>query len=242
MSEKPSLLLRLVRRLGQNWVFALAVSSVTMLPVGFFIGEYSAYTDMRPSVGEYAATITELQQTLDVALGEIEVQRTRNEVDAHALEMLRQEMAAARERTAELEEGLGFYRSMLSADNGEGLYLHDPELVPGSAPDRVAYRFIVQQRAREFDRVEGELSVELRGLSGEKKASYPLAELSEDFDPGSATLNFRYFQSIEGELNVPEGFAPGELILVARSSKPKKTEIRKVYPWELQERLINVGE
>ncbi len=242
MSEKPSFLLRIARRLGQNWVFALAVSCVTMLPVGFFIGEYSAYTNMRPSFGEYAATITELQQTLDVALGEIEVQRTRNEVDSRALEMLRQEMAVERERAAELEEGLGFYRSMLSSDNGEVLYLHSPELVAGSAPDRVVFRFIVQQRAREFDRVEGELSVEVHGMRGEDATSFPLAELSEDFIAEVAALDFRYFQAIEGEMSLPEGFAPSELILVARTSKPVKTEVRKAYSWEMQERLINVGE
>ena len=43
-------------------------------------------------------------------------------------------------------------------------------------------------------------------------------------------------------MSVPEGFAPRELILVARSGKPDETEVREVYPWELQERLINVGE
>lgn len=242
MSARPSLLLRIARRLGRNWIFAIALSCVTMLPVGFFIGEYSAYNDMRPSVGEYAATIAELEQALDVALGEVEVQRTRNEVESRALEMLRQEMAAGRERMVELEEGLDFYRSMLSADSEEGLYLHSPELVPGAAPDKVAYRFIVQQKAREFDMIEGELSVEVRGEREEGKASYPLAELSEDFEDGLAALHFRYFQAIEGEMSVPEGFAPRELVLVARTSKPGKTEVRKVYPWTLQERLINVGQ
>jgi hypothetical protein len=163
-------------------------------------------------------------------------------VDARALEMLRQEMAAEQERMAELEEGIGFYRSMLSSDNGEGLYLHNPELAPGAAADRVAYRIIVQHRGRNSDMVEGELSVEVRGTREDEGVSYPLGDLSEEFSHGAVALHFRYFQSIEGEMSMPEGFAPTELLLVARTGKPDKAEVREVYSWELQERLINVGE
>jgi hypothetical protein len=197
---------------------------------------------VEPSIGDYAAGIAELQEALDVALGELEVQRTRSEVDARALEMLRREMAEERERMAELEEGLGFYRKMLSSDSQEGLYLHDPELVPGAVPERVAYRIIIQQKAPDFDMVEGELSVEVHGKRGEEDTSYALGDLSEEFGDGAAALHFRYFQSIEGEMDIPEGFAPLEMVLSVRTSKPGKTRVREVYPWALQERLMNVGE
>ncbi len=89
--------------------------------------------------------------------------------------------------------------------------------------------------------VEGTLSVEVFGLKGEAEVSYPLAELSEDFDRGAAALHFRYFQAIEGELVLPEGFEPRGMTVVARVSKPRETEVREQFPWKLQERFINVG-
>jgi len=66
--------------------------------------------------------------------------------------------------------------------------------------------------------------------------------LSEDFPDGSAALQFRYFQAVEGELVLPEGFKPSEILLSVSIDKPRKTEVSEVYPWELQERFINVGQ
>jgi hypothetical protein len=169
------------------------------------------------------------------------MQRTRHEVDSRAMELLRSEMAAEKERTADLEEGLRFYRSMVvSEDMANGLSLRKPELVPGESPGRFAYRFFVQQKEREYEMVEGRLSVEVFGLKGEVEVSYPLAELSEDFDKRAA-LHFRYFQAVEGEMALPEGFEPRGMAVVARAGKPRETEVRQQFLWELQERFINVG-
>ena len=152
-------------------------------------------------------------------------------------------MAAEKERTAELEEGLSFYRSMVVSDEPtKGLNLHQPELVPGDSKEQFSYRIFVQQKEREYEMVEGVLSVDVFGVRGEEEVSYPLAELSEGFGEGAAALHFRYFQAIEGELVLPEGFVPTGVILVARTSKPRETEIREQFPWELQERFINVGQ
>ena len=243
MNIRPSALAIVLRRLGSNWILAVAASAVTLLPAGFFLGRYTACSDVRPSSAAIPKNMRELQQSLDIALGELEIQRTRNEVDSRALEMLRREMAAERERTAELEEGLSFYRSMVVSDDPEkGLYLRKPELVRGVTPDRIAFRIFVNQKEREFEMVEGELRIQVNGRQGPDKASYSLAELSRDFGAEAVPLHFRYFQSIEGEMVLPEGFEPEELILVARASKPRAIEVREVYTWELQERLINVGQ
>jgi len=243
MNSRPSPLSAAPGRPGPNWIVALAVCAVVLLPGGFFIGRYTAHSDVRPPAGADPKKVKDVQQSLDVALGEVEMQRTRNEVDSRALEMLRKEMAAEKERTAELEEGLSFYRSMVVSDDPEkGLYLRKPELVAGAAPNRIAYRIFVHQKEREFEIVEGELWVHVRGKQGNDEVSYSLAELSPNLDEGAIALHFRYFQSIEGEMVLPEGFEPEELILEARASKPRTAKVREVYPWLLQERLINVGQ
>jgi len=230
-------------RAGLSWIIALAVSAVTLLPAGFFLGRYTASPGSQPVVKTVPEKMLQLQDALDVALGELEMQRTRNEVDSQALEMLRRDMAAERERTAELEEGLSFYRSMVvSEDPDKWLYLRQPELVPGATPDRIAYRIFVHQKEREFEMVEGELRVKISGKQGADEVSYSLAELSPEFKDGGAALHFRYFQSIEGEMGLPEGFEPAEMTLVASASKPRATKVSEVYPWMLQERLINVGQ
>lgn len=224
---------------------AVALLLVLTLLVGIFLGWQVAYTDMKAipqSIEKMRGDLSAARAAIKVARGDLQLLRTRHEVDSRALELLRSEMAAEKERTADLEEGLSFYRSMVVAeDMANGLSLRKPELMSGRVSGRVAYRIFVQQKEREYEIVEGILSVEVFGLKGETEVSYPLGELSEDFDQKAAALRFRYFQAIEGELALPEGFEPRGMTVIARARKPREIEIREQFPWKLQEQFINVG-
>jgi len=233
-----------IRQAGALHLIVLLLLFVAVTLAGVALGRYSAERGVRVSPAALAsvqARLTETRESLDMALDELEVLRTQREVDKQALEMLRADMAAERERTATIEESLSFYRSMMGSDGAKGLQLRKPELVL-IGDGRVAYRFFVQQREREYDLLNGSLLVQIRGQQAAEQVDYTLAELSEDFPDGSATLQFRYFQAVEGELLLPKGFKPSEILLSVRIDKPRNTEVSEVYPWELQERFINVGQ
>jgi len=245
MNSFLALITRLLARLGPKLTLALALLLALTLLAGIYLGRQAAYKNMNVvprSLVSIQVELSSAREALKATQGDLQMQRTRHEVDSRALELLRSEMAAENERTADLEEGLRFYRSMVvSEDMASGLSLRKPELVPGDSPGRLAYRIFIQQKEREYEIVEGTLSVEVFGLKDQAEVSYPLAALSEDFNQRAAALHFRYFQAIEGELALPEGFEPKGLTVVARASKPRETEVREQFPWELQERFINVG-
>lgn len=231
--------------LGPKLILALVLLLALTLLAGIYMGRQSVYSalEIGPETAQsMLSELSQLREALRRARGDLEAQHTRHEVDRHALEMVRSEMAAEKERTADLEEGLSFYRSMVvSEDLGSGLSLRKPELVAGATAERLKYRFFVQQKERDYEVVEGTLSVDVFGFSGEEEVSYPLSELSEDFDEKASTLHFRYFQAVEGALVLPQGFEPKSISLVVRASKPHKSKVKKQFPWELQERFINVG-
>ncbi|MBK6509073.1 MAG: hypothetical protein IPG06_06105 [Haliea sp.] len=236
---------RLLDHLGPKLVLVLALLLALTLLAGIYFGRQSVYDKLQVGPETAKSMLTELsalREAIEVARGDLEMQRTRHDVDRRALELLRSEMAAEKERTADLEEGLSFYRNMVvSEDTGSGLSVRKPELVPAEGTGRFRYRFFIQQREREYEIVEGTLAVSVSGSSAGKDVSIPLAELSTDFDAQASTLHFRYFQAIEGELALPQGFEPQGITLVAKATKPRKSEAKKQFPWELQERFINVG-
>jgi hypothetical protein len=236
---------RLADRLGPRGLLALALVVALMLLVGIYAGKKWAYDEIQldPQTAESMLTeLSALREALRTTRGDLEVARTLHAVDKQALELLRSEMASEKERTAHLEEGLSFYRSMVVTEElGRGLSLRKPEIVPAGTPGRFRYRFFVQQKDREFKMVEGTFSAELVGLNGGKAVKYPLSALSSDFNDKAATLHFRYFQALEGEMVLPQGFEPKDIILVARASKPIQSKVKKQFPWELQERFIDVG-
>ena len=110
---------RAVKRLGSKLILALVLSCATLL-VGFYLGRHTADKEVQVSPEAFRVAqsqLSDMRDALDVTLGELQVQRTRHEVDSRALELVRSEMAAEKVRTAELEEGLVLYRSMGVSDD-----------------------------------------------------------------------------------------------------------------------------
>jgi len=246
MNPNPSSATGFLKRSGLKTVVGLLVLMALTLIAGIYIGRYmvtgaakDAYLSRQSQLMELSA----LRKELDTALGEVQIHRTQHEVDSRALDIVRNEMAVEKARTADLEEGLLFYRSMVvSNDVASGISLRPPELVRGESEGYFTYRIFVQQRVREQQMVKGTLAVEVHGVQGDEDVSYPLAELSQSLSEATVALQFRYFQVIEGELVLPAGFEPRSISVVARTSKPREVTVTEQYPWEWQERFIHVGE
>jgi len=174
--------------------------------------------------------------------GDMEMYRTRHEVDRQALDLIRSEMASQKGNTAGIEEGLRFYQGIMSPEKvDDGLSFRKPELVLADRDAGVSYRFVVQQEARKHDMVRGVLSVTIEGELFGQSVSYVLDEIAVEYLPDYLNLNFRYFQVLEGEMILPEGFTPELITLVASATKPRKIQVQQQFPWELQERFSNVG-
>lgn len=222
-----------------------AVVAALVLGLGFYLGQRAAYSGPGMDPESYRVMQLELsvaRQRSQALAGDLDVQGTRHEVDRRALEMVRRELAAQKERIAGLEEELRFYQSLMApGDIAQGLSLRAIELVARQEPGRYAFRIVVQQEARKHELLKGTLYVEVFGLLGEEQAIYPLSELSADLEEAEVALRFRYFQSIEGELVLPQGFDPKGVSVVATVSTPRKAEAREQFPWQLQERFTHAG-
>jgi hypothetical protein len=82
----------------------------------------------------------------------------------------------------------------------------------------------------------------IHGLdSGEKKA-LSVATLTEDMDPDGARFKFRYFQDVSGELEMPPGFIPEQIEVIAESSGRKAMRLEKKFDWILEEVKSDVGQ
>lgn len=237
---------RELRRRKLIVVLALALVLALVLAVGFYLGQMAAYSGMGRNPTSYRTLQAQLlaaQDTLSERDSELEVQRTRHAVDRAALEMVRSDLATQNEQIAGLEEGLNFYRSlMVPGDLDEGLSIRGIELVAGVEPRHYAYRIVLlQQQARKQPMVVGKLRVTVTGMQGQEALEYPLVALSGDIKEDAIAINFRYFQSVEGELTVPEGFEPQSVRVMAQVTKPRKIEVGDEFPWQLQERFTHAG-
>ena len=244
-TRKRHLSSRELQRLSRQRLALVGVVLLGLLMLAFLLGERAAYSGMGLNPELYRAMKSELprlQGELGSLESELEVQRTQRQVSEQALEMVRREIAEQKEQISSLEEGLQFYRSLMApGEIAQGLSLRPLELVPLEQPGHFSYRIVAQQEARKHSQLKGKLSVEVNGVLAEQQVSYQLAELSDDLEGTEVTLRFRYFQSIEGTLVLPEGFEPRSVSLVATATTPRKMEAREEFPWQLKEKFTHVG-
>ena len=220
----------------------ILLAGLAVLGLVFSVGYFMGKGGISSAPGVDAVSAAGAQQELLVLQDEFEVQRIQHQLDGVALEMVRKEIALQKDQVSKLEEGLQFYKGLMAPEEiAQGLSLRKLELLSTEKSDHFVFRIIVQQEALKHPTLKGSLSIELFGQQGGEEASYPLADLSEGIKDNAITLRFRYFQSIEGELVVPDGFVPAGFAVIARASSPRKVELREQFPWEVQERFSYVG-
>lgn len=226
-------------------IFA-ALLGLMLLLVGFFAGGYNGLSWSRSVSAENEYLLGQLQLARK-QLDELQRWRgnreMREEIEGGALELVRQTLAEQQALIAELEQGIRFYKSLMApGELVEGLSVRGIDLIPGIEAGRYQFRILVQQSARKHDLLTGTLRVELQGLRDGEQVSLELSGLSEQIPRPDIRLRFKYFQAIDGELELPEGFVPRKMIAYAKSSKPSGEEIRNEFPWSVQEKLTHVGQ
>lgn len=151
----------------------------------------------------------ELKQALAVAQRGEQVTRT-------SLEALRDEVAELQGEVASLSEELSFYESMVAGGgNGRGLAVHSLELRPTPAARVYEFRLVLGQRLRRAQPISGELRWTLSGLQGDQLVRLDGETLKLDT---AKDFEFKYFQEMRGELQLPEGFQPQFLEIAAQAS------------------------
>lgn len=223
-------------------VLALALTAAVVLGLGFWLGRAAVHSGFGVDPARYRAQTAELeaaemqaedlQQALDLA-------SARHQVDRDALELVRTELARQKEQLASLEEGLRFYRGLMApGEIDQGLSLRRVELVAREQPGRYGFRIVAQQEASEHSLLQGELFAEVVGQQDGEDRVLEFARISDDLEANVVPLRFRYFQSIEGDLQLPEGFQPRSISVVATIKSPRMAEVSENFPWKVQKYFI----
>lgn len=178
-------------------------------------------------------SIIDGRQDLEQALENVKL---GGQVDRQSLEAVRKEVLELRSNIAALEEDNQFYRNLMApTKNKRGLNFGTIELSASEAPRTYAFKVVVQQLAVSHQVLKGSMTFTIVGRDSNGVKVYALADLSKTVEAVNIKLRFKYFQTVEGEIVLPEGFEPEKIELVARSTGSKPTNIEKRLAWLVQE-------
>ncbi|MBO6703024.1 MAG: hypothetical protein JJ921_11855 [Pseudomonadales bacterium] len=179
-----------------------------------------------------ARQLIESQQMISEMRQEIADLQVGGEIDDKANEEVRQTIEQLQEQIAQLNEEVNFYKGVMvpnAADKGLRIERLD---VSSNVPGRVKYSLLLTQVVDKHDYVQGAVQISLLGQEGGLERSFNLSELDEQKE-ASVRFRFRYFQNINGELMMPEGFEPREVMVVAQSSGANVQRLEKTFDWPL---------
>lgn len=117
-------------------------------------------------------------------------------------------------QTQEIE----FYRSVLSegaAGRAEGLELRQVRITPGATAGHFEVHLTLLERTRPEADTKGTLEISVQGSSAGKPATLDQAALTDGKTHAQA-FSFRYFQTLDEEITIPQGFTPAQLTVEAQ--------------------------
>ena len=213
----------------------LLTFSVTSGVVGFVLGgaHYQArYEVANEGFESVRAERDRLQQAVAAYRQKLVRLQRDQKVDQHSL---REAQGTIRELEKSLQErksAIRFYKSIMAPEDLEtGLQVFRMDLEPTSSPDRWRYNLVLSQIGDNNRFVSGHVKVHLVGYVGEERQRLPLHRISGARENNEIEFRFRYFQSVDGNMRIPEGFEPHSIEVKAVTDNGRQESEREFF-WQ----------
>lgn len=182
------------------------------------------------------------QQEVDALRKQLVVYQTDQAIDGKARTKVRQQYRELQDQLAELRQAVGFYKNLMApGSRKQGLYVEQLSLHPQGKAKANRYRFLLvltqvgNNKWRPY--LKGEVSWQLQGVKSGKPVTVDQGKfLAKDSD---SRFSFRYFQELRGELTLPAGVTPQQLIITAESKGQRHYRVEHTYKWTSVEQHKN---
>lgn len=226
---------------------AILLFIILLCAAGGLYGGYSmGIHDQTNAVSERDQLVikkSELDKKIIELQEQVAIFKHGSELEKQATERVRQENVQLQNRVSELEEAVTFYKGIMAPKkNDKGLRIEKAIFEATKDPNRIRYKIVVTQVADNRSYVAGRVKINVHGLDNGEKKALSVATLSEDMESDGAKFKFRYFQDIVGEFELPDGFVPEHVEVIAQSTGRKAMRLEKKFDWLLEEVKSDVGQ
>jgi cell division protein FtsB len=153
--------------------------------------------------------------------------RTSLDVDREAKALLRETLAGSELRIAELNEEIEFYRRIVVPPEGQATLRVQTFEVLEQPDQHYRLRLLLVQSPQRSGRAQGQLDLRLIGTLRGREASLSLQELAAE----QLEFEFLYFQDLELDIVLPEGFEPD---IAEIELKASNRSVTASFPWRLR--------
>lgn len=214
-------------------VLGTLVAMYLMYEWGRFEGGYSKFAEIQQR-REFNTQIQALKDENERLRAEVASAELARNVDNKAYAAVEKNLADLQAQVLKHREQLTFYRGIVSPEDGiGGLRIQRFQVLPGAAEHHYRLRLVLVQSMRQETVVSGSVVVQLEGVRENRPVQLRLSEAADtERADGLLPFQFRYFQNLEQDIVLPDGFEPRAVNVEVRSAR--LAPVRESYPWQVQ--------
>lgn len=212
-------------------MIALVVGGYLVFELGRIQGGYSV-VDATQTERQLRAEIGSLEREVMRLNEEIVLQQTHRQIDREAYAQVEANLGELQQKIQEQRDAIEFYRGIMAPeDGGRGLRVQGVRLSRGAEEREYQLRLVLVQVMQHDRSVEGDVNLVLEGEQDGETISYSLDELVPAEEDSAWPFQFRYFQSFDRSLVLPDGFTPERLNVQIRSRTRSVDSVEQTFAW-----------
>lgn len=200
---------------------------------GFFWGN-AHYTQQQMLVSTHEKSIQNLKRENEKLTKNLNVLGVELEVARLTQQQHFVEIGKSIDVEKDLRTQLAFYQQVMAPElNEQGFLIEGFNLESALSDNSYRFELVLMQQNVTKNTLKGNLKVTLIGSENGQAKQYTIDSLLSDQEQKSLTFSFKYFQVIDGEIRLPEGFQPEQVSVHANifQFKRKKGELTTVFDW-----------
>ena len=213
-------------------VVVLLVTSGVIYNHGLSMAGFESLTALRQQQGlqEVVAQLKQENHALRDSLARAE---RSLQMDQTAYQDLDRSLKASSQAIVRLREELNFYRNIISPPNKKsGLHIQSLKLEAAGDDDTTAtskyhYKMVLIQALKHDRKISGKARFEINGVQGGKNTTIRFPQAADK----PIRFNFKYFQDLEGQIELPQNFEPRTIKVNVTSRGRNAQSIEQIYPW-----------
>jgi len=241
--------MNLVVKAHRPWVtgFIWVLGVIALFIAGWSAFDYGRYSarfdsaDARRSEDSFIEIRDALSTEIETLREEKAILKRAAQIEKKAYNELYITLKALQSEILELKEELAFYRGIVSPrDASRGLRLQKFTFEENGNSHSYRYKVVLSQVLKNDRVARGYVQLIFEGLLDGQVKTLKLRDVTEKHIK-NLNYKFKYFQSIEGNIEIPNGFVAARIILRIFPRGRQQDMIEKTFDWPKTESSEYVG-
>jgi hypothetical protein len=212
----------------------LTLAWVLSLGLAWWYG-HSQLPAERPDLSGRVAELETLLLGSQTALGETQRKLANfersDQVSRTANASLQETLREREEEIAALRADLAFYQRLVGGRSPrQGLTVHSISLSRIGSTSGYGFRVTLSQNLKKAAVTSGSVELSVEGMRDRKLATLRWPDLVQDAAATPLSFQFKYFQQLDGNVVLPDGFTPSRVRVVVKSKGGEQTE--QAFAWD----------